>query len=510
MSPPLSSARPSAPGRLFVPGLLFIGMVVSVISSLGAPLIPTIADDLHVSLGSAQWSLTATMLVGAVASPIVGRLGDGPRRRQVLLGCLVAVTIGGALAAVAGSLAVLVAGRALQGMGLALMPLTMATARDRLPATRAPAVIGALSVTTAVGVGLGYPITGLIAEYLDVSAAFWFGAITSALALLVAVLIVPDTRHLPRLGRIDLPGAGLIAVGLVALLVALEKGPDWSWTAGRTLALLAVAVVALALWARHELRTTQPLVDLRLLRHRAVLTANVAGLVIGMAMYLSISLITQVVQLPSGLHTTVFVAGLTLLPLSALSFASSASLPRLQRRFGTRATIPVGAIALSVAALFFALTGDHLWQAFVTMALVGIGVGFTFAAMPALIAGAVPASETSSAMSFYQVTRYVGFAVGSGLAVTLLRAFGTDGVPTPDAYRSTFLVAVALGLVAAIAAWFLPGRGERDPTTGDDPTPLSPELERLEVEEGIVAAAGQEMLDDELVLTSRVRDAERG
>lgn len=484
--PSASSSR----ARVFVPGLLFIGTVVSIISSLGAPLIPTLARDLNASLGSAQWSLTATMLVGAVASPVVGRLGDGPWRREVLLLCLACVTAGGVLAALAGSLSVLVVGRALQGMGLALMPLTMAAARDALAADRAPRVIATLSVITAVGVGLGYPLTGLIAEHLDVSAAFWFGAITSGLAFLIALAIVPSTRNRPSPGRTDVVGAALAAVGLVALLVALEKGADWGWASGTTLGLVAVAVVVLALWTVHELRTTEPLVDLRLLRHRAVLTANVTGLVVGTAMYLSITLITQVVQRPDGLDESVFVAGLVLVPFSLTSFLSSRWLARIQARTGVRAVLPIGCSFLSVAALFFALTGDALWQAAVTMALFGVGVGLTFAAMPAFIVGAVPREVTSSAMSFYQVTRYVGFSIGSGLAVTLLRAFGTDGEPDLGAYSDVFVVAVVLGFAAAALAWALAGR-----PGGDDRRAPSPALREREVEEGEVAAAGGALLE---------------
>ncbi|WP_320669309.1 MFS transporter [Patulibacter defluvii] len=471
-------------GRAFVPTLVLIGMVVSVISSLGAPLIPSLAREFGADLGSTQWSLTVTMLVGAVASPIVGRLGDGPHRRAVLLGSLGAVVLGGALAALAGSLPLLIAGRALQGMGLALMPLTMATARDHLPPEQAGRTIAALSVTGAVGVGLGYPITGFIAEYLDASAAFWFGTAASAAALLLAVLFVPATPSERRADRIDVTGAGLVAVGLVALLIGLEKGADWGWGSDSTLGLLAAAAVVLALWVRHELRVAAPLVDLRLVRHRAVLTANVTGLLLGVAMYLGISLMTQFVQFDGGLDATVFVAGLTLVPLSALSAVSSGLVPVIERRFGARATIPLGALVISVAAGFFALTGSALWHAFVTMALVGVGLGCTFAAMPGLIVGAVPASETSSAMSLYQVTRYVGFSIGSGLAVTLLRAFGGDGGPTVGAYRDTFAAAAVLSLFAAAVAWILPGRAPR-------PAPDA-QLRRREQEEGLVASAGLE------------------
>lgn len=480
--------------RAFVPGLVFIGTVVSIISSLGAPLIPTLARDLHSSLGSTQWSLTVTMLVGAVASPVVGRLGDGPRRREVLLFCLFCVSAGGVFAALASSLPVLLLGRALQGMGLALMPLTMAAARDSLTKERAPAVIGALSVITAVGVGLGYPLTGLIADQLDVSAAFWFGAITSALAFAVAFFVVPSTKHLKRPGRIDVIGAALAAVTLVALLVALEKGADWGWGTTRTLGLIVVAVVVGVVWRHHELRTHDPLVDLRLFRHRAVLTANVTGLVIGMSMYLGITLMTQVVQLPSGLDDTVFVAGLVLLPFSLTSFLSSRFLPAIQRRVGTRATIPIGSMAVVIATLFFAISGGrHLIDAFIAMAIFGVGVGFTFAAMPALIVGAVPAGETSSAMSLYQVSRYVGFSIGSGLSATLLRAFGGDGTPDLNAFRAVFVVAAAFGLLAAVLSWVLPGSGDRDV---DDEREPSVELRRREAEEGTVAAAGLEMLED--------------
>src|SRR6201999_3170039 len=105
-------------------------------------------------------------------------------------------------------------------------------------------------------------------------------------------------------------------------------------------------------------------------------------------------------------------------------------------------------LVIAAAMLFFGLTGTALWQAFVTMGLVGLGVGLTFAAMPGLIIRAVPAGETSSAMSFYQVSRYVGFSVGSGLAVTLLIAFAHGEAVTADAYRSTFYVGAAVCAVA--------------------------------------------------------------
>jgi MFS family permease len=238
----------------------------------------------------------------------------------------------------------------------------------------------------------------------------------------------------------------------------------------------------------HELRVEHPLVDLRLLRHRAVLTANVTGLLIGVTMYMTVVTVTQLVQLQTfGFGAGIFVAGLTLVPLSVLSSGVSRTLPWLEGRVGIRPIIPAGAVAVAAASLFFAVTASSLWQAFVTMGLIGVGLGTTFAALPGLIVGAAPHDRTGSAMGLYQVARFVGFAMGSGLAITLLRAFGEHGQPTLGAYRATAFVGAGIALLTATVAWLLPGRTE---------TIRSDELDAYEVQEGRLAAAGLEDLTE--------------
>jgi MFS family permease len=483
--------------RAFLPTLLFVGTVVAVISSLGAPLIPTVARELHASLGSTQWMLTAPVLVAAVASPLVGRLGDGPQRKSLILGCLSLVLVGGVLAALAQSLGVLIAGRALQGLGLTIMPLTMATAREALEPAAAGRAIATLSVIAAAGVGLGYPLTGLIAQSFDAAAAFWFGAAFTAVALVAGAVAIPSARVAASGRSVDYLGALLIGSGLLALLIALEKGAGWGWGSTDTLVLLVVAAVVLSAWVWWELRFREPLVDLRLLRHPGVLTANVAGLMIGIAMYMSIVVISQIVQLDGfGFGASVFVSGLTLVPLSVTSLLASRTLPAIEARLGARAILPAGSIAIAVAVVFFAVTTSSLWQAFMTMAILGLGVGYTFAAMPGLIVVAVPRTETSSAMAFYQVSRYVGFSIGSGLAATLLHELSASGEPTLGSYRGTALVAGVLGLSAALVTWLLPAR-----------VPAIVEPDRA-LEEGALGAAGLPMLEDEgpRTVSARVLD----
>jgi MFS family permease len=470
-----------------MPGvLLFVVMVTGIISSLGAPLIPSISKDLGVSLSGAQWSLTATLLVGVVSSPVMGRLGDGPRRRETLLVGLVVVTAGCVVAALASSLVVLVVGRAMQGVGLGLVPLGMATARDELPAERVGPTIGLLSVAGAAGVGAGYPISGLLAG-IDLSAAFWFGAAVAAIALALSWIFVSSTAGRPP-AKLDAPGALLLTIGLSALLVAIAEGSGWGWGAAQTVGLFVVAVVFLAAWGAQQLRVAEPLVDLRLARHPAVLSADVCATVLGIAMYMYLSGVSEFVQAPSslgyGFSASVVVAGLCLVPFSVVGMAGARLLPISTRLVGARNLLPVGCLVVAAGGVVFAVFDDHLWGAFAMMGVLGLGYGLTYAAIPGIIVRSVPESETGSATGFYQVVRYIGFSLGSALAASLLASETPAGSHLPDlaGYTAITWTGVAICVFAAVLAWVLPSDGG-----GREP---SAEELRREEEEAELASAG--------------------
>jgi MFS family permease len=468
--------------RAIMPTLVAVAALVTIVSSLGAPLIPLIAREDHVALSTAEWLLTASLLTGALATPVMGRLADGPSKRRVIEVALCLVLLGCVLSAVSTTFITMVIGRGLQGFGLGLLPVTMALARSHLSSEKAGRAIATLSVTGAVGAGIGYPVTALIAQAFDFRAAFWFGAMAVAVALVLVATVLPARSDAVQ-KKLDLVGLATLGLAVVGLVVVLSEGGSWGWASPLTLGLVAESVVCTGLWVRHELRTSDPLVDVRQVRNRSVLTADVSGFLIALAMYLFLPIMVIFVQIPTavgyGFGASVVLSSLVLVPLSIGSFAASRCLAAYQRRFGIRSMIPFGSLVFATSALFFAVEHRALWEAFVAAGLAGIGIGFTFAAMPGFIVRAVPVSETGSAIGFYQVLRSIGLSVGSALAAAILMAGTPAGqiFPRFEGFQTTLLVASAVGVLAAVVSYLLPGR------TARPSVPVTPEVELMMEEE---------------------------
>ena len=486
---------------LLVPTLVFVGLLVAIVSSLGAPLIPTIAQTYRVPLSTAQWVLTATLLTGALATPVLGKLADGSRQRAVILAILGVVLAGCVLSAVATSFVVLVLGRALQGLGLGLLPVNMAIARRNLDRERAGRAIATLSVSTAIGAGLGYPITAVVAQVLGLHAAYWFGALMVAGALATAAVVLPPPSPATR-SPFDTLGAVLLSLAVTGVSVVLSEGGTWGWSSLRSLALLAASAVVLVLWVPHELRSSHPLVNLHHLANRSVLMADISGFLMSVSLYLVVPIVVEFVQIPPGVGfgfgASLVVSGLVLTPLSVGTFLASRLLVPYERRFGVRSMIPLGALVFAAAAAYFALDHGSLWQAFATLGVSGLGIGFTFAAMPGFIVRAVPAAETGSATGFYQVLRSIGLSLGSAFGAAVLLAYTRPGHSLPDVggFEVALLVSAGLGVATAVLSFLLSGSAPSAPLPGPEEVRMS--------EEALLDGTGA-MLVDELDLDAEDR-----
>lgn len=449
---PVTQPRGERPDTWLFATLAAITTVTAIVSSLGAPLVPSIAERYDVRLSTAQWVLTATLVCAAATTPALGRWGSGRLRRPVLLGGLVAVLLGTVLAAVPIGIGPLIAGRALQGVGLAIAPLALAVARDVWHGRRLVSRLSLLSIAGVSGAGLGYPLTALLAEHTGIVGAYTFGAVLIVVTLTLAV------RHLPRHHdgepqAVDLPSVALLGLGSVGVLLAVSEGDHWGWTSPGLLALAAAGVTLVAGWVLRtralQRRGGQPLVDLRLAARPGVLGPHAVAFVLACAMYVLLTLVVLLVRADGddgwGLDLGVTEAGLVLVPYALLSVGGSRVALRLSRRFGTHVVLPVGCTVFASSLVLLAAWHDHLWQALLAMAVGGLGSGFSFSTMTILIVPHVPASETGSAMAFNQLMRYLGFAVGSAATIALLATYGGQ----EPAFRGTALTLAAACLLAA-------------------------------------------------------------
>ncbi len=465
---PAPTRRNRGGTRVLVGTVVFVALVVAVIGSLGAPLITAVAEQYRVSLAAAQWTLTIALLTGAVATPVLGRLGTGPRRRTVVLVTLVVVVVGSALTVLPLPFAGLLAGRAAQGAGLGLTALMMATARDHLAPARSASTVALLSVASTAGIGLGYPLAGLLTDLAGVRAAYGLGLVITLAALVAAAVVLPATPDRAP-SRVDLRGAVLLTVALLVLLIVISQTDLWRHHSVIAAGGLAAAALLLAGWARLEARTPAPLVDVGLLRHPAVAAANLVMLTGGIGMYLLLSLITRYVQTPAsagyGFGLTTFQAGLVLVPFSVLGFVAGKLVPPLRRRLTARQLLTASTVLVLAAFVLFALTRTHLAAPVIAMSILGTGVGAFSAAMPAVILAATPQAETASAMGVNQVVRSVGFSIGSALGGLILAGYTTTQVaPDRVGYTAAAIVGIATTL-ATLLILALPARS--DETTED-------------------------------------------
>jgi MFS family permease len=435
--------------RFLLPALVLATTTTAISGSLGAPLVPEVAVTEGVSITDAQWTLTAALLAGAIAVPILGRLGNHRYRRPVLIAAIIFAVAGTLLAALPFGFTGIVAGRVLQGLSLGATPVAIALARNVLPAAKQASALSLLSVSVVVGAGLGYPLAAFFATVWGLPAAYWFGFAVSILTLVAVLLTVPAAVDAGPEPRIDWPGAVVLSVGSAALLLAVTQGEQWGIVA---LGLLVLALVALGGWGWRSLRIPNPLVDLRLAVRPGVLAPNLIALLAGIGVYMLLSLVVILVQAPlsdGGFAQTPFVAGLLMVPYSLAAFFGSRVNLLFVRRVPAELLLPIGCGFYALALVLVAVAHTELWTLAAAMLLAGLGSGSTFAAMPGLVFRHAAPLESGSAMSTNQLLRSFGFASGSAATVAILGLFIAAGAVHPDPAGFTVTAFAAAGLLLA-------------------------------------------------------------
>lgn len=456
--------RATGTDRGLIVCLAYAAVTGGFVAGLGNPLIYEVSVARDVPVVDAQWIIIATLLVGAVGTPVVSRLSDGRTRKTVLVGVLVLMAVGSALALIP-SFAALVLTRALQGFGYSLVPLTVSLARQHLGGRALARTMALLSVSVSLGVGLGNPLIGLLVEVGGYRLPFLLVTLVGSSAAWWVARRVPDSRDEEQRVVLDLPGAVLLAGALASLLLAIARGGAWGWTSAPVLTLSISGVVLLAGWVGLELRVTSPLVDLRLTASRSLLGANVVAMLLGIGMFAGASTVMILVQSPPhagvGLGRSVFVAGLLMLPMALVSLLTPPVGLLLARLIGFRAVLAAGALVVGVAFGYFTRWHDDIPDIVTMMLLLGVGVGLAYSVMPAVIVAVTPSDRTGSAMGVNQVVRLVGGSAGGAVVAALLAAHTPPEAHDPSEAGFVMAGVFACGgaLVAAVVALLLLPRG---------------------------------------------------
>ncbi|MFH8344744.1 MFS transporter [Streptomyces sp. NPDC018045] len=446
-----------------VPVLAFAGIVVAVMQTMLVPVIKDLPTLLATAPNNATWVMTATLLTGAVATPIMGRLGDLYGKRRMLLTSLGFMVVGSLICGFTVDMATMLMGRALQGFAMGAIPLGIGIMRDELPRERLGSAMALMSSSIGVGGGLALPAASLVAQQADWHALFFGAAGLGVLAMLLSVVFVPETS-VRATGRFDVLGAIGLTGGLVCLLLPVTKGSDWGWGSPATLGLFGGAVAVLVLWGVFELRVTAPLVDLRTTARREVLLTNLTSIMVGVAFYAISLVLPQLLQLPAstgyGLGQTMVVAGLCVAPLGLTMMLTAPVYARISARRGPKATLMLGMLIIAVGYAAGLGLMSAAWQTVIISVVVGAGIGLAYSSLPALIVGAVDPSETSAANGLNTLMRSIGTSVSSAVIGMVLAHMsapaGAASVPTMAGFRTSFGIAAGAVAIGLALAAFLP------------------------------------------------------
>lgn len=428
---------------------------VASLQSLIIPVLSTIGADLGADAVGQTWMLTAWLISAAVATPLLGRAGDLVGRRRMYLLALGAVALGSLLAAFAPNLTLMLVARVLQGLGAAAFPLGFGLVRDAFPAQRLAGAIGALSAIMAVASGLGTVIAGPVSAVIG-----WRGLFALPLALAVTGLAFGTfglARTVTRApGRINVLAAALLSGWLVALLLPLSSGNQWGWASPIVLALFVVAAVLATAWVMVELRSRNPLVDMRVMRLPAVWTTNVTALLTGAAMFGVWAYLPRLAETPTasgyGLGVDASTAGLIMLPMLVTMASVGFVAGPLSRVLPFGAQLTIGAFLSGAASLSIALFHDDAWLLAAAAAVLGLGTGLVTSSTPNLIVRSVPADQVGIATGMNANIRTIGGAIGTTVFAAAIGAtLGAAGLPAESGYVSAFVIGAVLAVVGGLA-----------------------------------------------------------
>ncbi|MEV3971256.1 MFS transporter [Streptomyces sp. NPDC050698] len=448
---------------LILIALLWPLEVLSLSYSLLTPAVTQIGT--HYGTGQVGWVFTSLTLVGGVAGPVMSKFGDIYGKKKVMVVGALAAVAGGFIAALAPNYPTLLAGRALQGLMLPLATLSYSLMRDILP-KRWLALAASLTVGGTGVVTISAPfIAGYFVDHHGFRSVFWLLAILSVIAV-VGLLAVPESQVRAR-SRLDWTGVALLGTGVGLVLLGLSEAASWTWSSPKTLGCIFGGLAALLVWVVVERRTPEPLVDMRLISRRPVLTTIVvAGLAYG-AVGAYTTILPMMAMTPRalggdyGFGSTAMELTLFTVPAGIATCVPSFIVGLYMRRLGARVPAVAGSMIMALAAAFTAFWHTEQWQVLVGFTVLAAGASLAYAAVPNLVIEAAPLKQQAITAGMTGLLQTLGSTAAVQVVyVILLQNVGqlVQGSPvySGTGYTTAFLACAGFALVAAVVGVLIP------------------------------------------------------
>lgn len=373
---------------------------------------------------------------------------------------LCGLAVGSVVAGLAPSFALIVIGRAIQGIGGGVLPLSFGIIRDEFPPDKVATGVGVVAASTAVGGGAGLVIAGPIISGLGFHWLFWFPLIVAVVGIVCARFFVPKSLVRTR-GRISWSSALLMSAWLVAILVAISDAPVWGWASSKVIGLEVLGAILLVIWVWIENRSSQPIVDMKMMRIPGVWTTNVVSFLFGVGMYSVFAFLPEFLQTPRstgyGFGASIVSSGLFLLPMCVGMFIFGVFTGKIAARMGSKFAVVVGSSISTSGYVILALAHHHAWEIYASSALLGAGLGLAYSALANLIVHAVSSSHTGVASGMNANIRTVGGAVGAAVMSSIVTASRLrSGFPNQSGYVRGFIFLSVVTLVSVVASILIP------------------------------------------------------